>query len=154
MVDLTKIRTPEHIFVYGTLRRCCSMHYRMGLDQATKYVGPGFLRGEMYDCGEYPGIRVRYGSDPDGPWIRGDLLRITDEDVIPALDCYEGYSKEDPAGSLYKRTWCFVAGRQGGSVRIRSWVYEYNKQFSDKPIVKSGDWITYETDRKLANCSD
>lgn len=86
----------------------------------------------MYHLGGFPGIKL--DGNPDG--FVGDILELTDPDVLQQLDGYEGYNPEKPEHSLYLRRLIEIPGH--GEVMI----YEYNDRIAGRARVEGGDWTT------------
>ena len=107
------------------------------------HLGPGRVRGRLYDLGEYPGGVL----DPTGDhWIIGDLLELpTDPAALVALDAYEGYSDAAPDTGLFVRRRC-VARLDDGR-EFESWIYVYNGDVSNAPIIVKGDYLLYKQEK-------
>lgn len=71
------------LFTYGTLMRGFRLH-RL-LNERAEYVGRGQVKGCIIDLGSYP------GALPDaGGALHGELYRVVDPALWPALDSAEG----------------------------------------------------------------
>ncbi len=74
------------LFVYGTLLQ--------GLERAqvlreSAYLGPAMITGDLFDLGEYPGVRPGTGS------VVGELYEIA-ENTLEQIDRIEGYDEHSP----------------------------------------------------------
>lgn len=122
------MKTGDLIFVYGTLRS----GEGNGLDKSmlVSRVGEDKINGMLYHLGGFPGlIDTSAEFFPDLPIVVGEVYRIRDASIIPALDAYEGYP------SLYGRS--EVMSEQGRKV----WVYTYNHTPGERAFpIRSGDW--------------
>jgi gamma-glutamylcyclotransferase (GGCT)/AIG2-like uncharacterized protein YtfP len=67
--------------------------------------------------------------------VHGELIAIQSADLIKALDVYEDYDPNDPAGSLYLRV---RADTLDGSTHV--WTYQVNRPTNGFPVISSGDW--------------
>jgi len=113
---------PEALFIYGTLHPDRAPAEMADVVSKLRPLGPGTIRGRLYDLGEYPGVIV--GAQP-GEKVTGEVFALPDDpEVLVCLDRYEGFVPSDPANSLFvrsKQTVTFADGR-----RRRCWVYLYN----------------------------
>ena len=72
-------------------------------------LGKGRVRGRLLDLRGYPGL-----VDGEG-WVRGELYRLHDRELLRVLDREEGYNFERRRAGVN-----LVDGR-----RSRAWVYRY-----------------------------
>ena len=117
----------KHLFVYGTLMS--GLRASLESNAALNFKGNDTIQGDMFDVGYYPGVKL--GGDGI---VQGEVYEILSEEVIPALDRYEGYHSDSPEHSLYLRE-----VRRTGS-GIETYVYEYNQDVSNLTPVRDGDW--------------
>lgn len=90
----------EHVFVYGTLRRGQALHGQLERAGA-EFVGEGWIRGRLYDLGEYPGA---VPSDLGNEQVFGELYRLgRPSEQLPILDEVEECDPDDPERSLFIR---------------------------------------------------
>jgi gamma-glutamylcyclotransferase (GGCT)/AIG2-like uncharacterized protein YtfP len=125
--------TSPFLFVYGTLIKGFREEWlrKLGAD----FVGPGNIRGRLYDLGDYPGTRVR-GAEP-GQRVSGELYRTRDaEGALRILDQYEGFSPLEPSKSLFVRELVCVTLEDGR--RKRAWAYLYNRGIGRAKLIPSG----------------
>jgi gamma-glutamylcyclotransferase (GGCT)/AIG2-like uncharacterized protein YtfP len=100
-----------HLFVYGTLRGDGAAAHRMA---DCTYVGPGVVRGTLYDIdGDYPALML-YGDTP----VSGEIWHVPSAAALAGLDEYEGVGR-----GLFRRVavsvnghacWVYVAGHRLG----------------------------------------
>jgi gamma-glutamylcyclotransferase (GGCT)/AIG2-like uncharacterized protein YtfP len=84
-------------------------------------VGEGWVRGRLYDLGEYPGAVLDEGSERRIP---GTVFRLPDDaDFLSALDEYEGFEPDCPEASLFVRVVCEVEMATGSSHSCSIYVY-------------------------------
>ncbi len=111
------------LFVYGTLHPDRAPNEIR--DDAKKMVsiGPGTITGNLYDLGEYPGLKL------DGKKkhrVRGTVFVLPDDpEILQKFDCYEEYLPGDLANSLFIRSRRLVTLDNG--TRRYCWVYVYNR---------------------------
>jgi len=122
----------EHVFVYGTLRRGGSNHFRMA---GSEPVTPGTVRGKMYRISWYPGLVL----GPEGQ-VAGEVYAVGDEQ-LRALDEFEGVSA-DEEGSEYRRVKTVVTAPDGSTVE--AWVWEWIGLVDEARVVGQGDWLLAE----------
>lgn len=125
--------TRELVFVYGTLRRGGSNHFRMaGADLLTE----GWVRGRLFRISWYPGLVL--GGENE---VRGEVYSV-DAGQLLALDEFEGLSAGEIEGSEYRRVKAEV--RQPGGEAISAWVWEWIGVVDEAPVVAEGDWFAVE----------
>jgi len=61
---------PDLIFVYGTLRRAAGHPAHRLVVEHGEFAGNGFVRGRLYDAGEYPGLQLEAAAGP----VAGEVL--------------------------------------------------------------------------------
>jgi len=117
----------EMVFVYGTLRRGGSNHFRMA---QARFVAEGTVRGGLYRIDWYPGLVV----DENAGAVKGEVF-MTDAGTIAELDDFEG--------SGYRRVRIAVVVGDGtgvGSV-IEAWIWEWLGETREDQRIASGDWL-------------
>lgn len=95
-----------------------------------RYVGPCVCRGELYDLGDYPGLRAGEAQ------VIAELHALLDDELIDVLDEFEGYSPEQPRESLYLRERIDLVEPAGAE----AWIYLYNHVPDAAARITSGDW--------------
>jgi len=125
-----------HLFFYGTLiPQFAPPHLRETL-AGCKLVGEAWMRGTLYNLGNFPGA-VLDDASPDK--IFGRVYSAPDDDqLLAALDLYEGYDPASPATSQYlrQRREAVLAGGE----KLACWVYHYNGNIAGVPFVPGGRW--------------
>jgi gamma-glutamylcyclotransferase (GGCT)/AIG2-like uncharacterized protein YtfP len=128
---------PEHLFVYGTLRKGYDLKLVGKVSHLIRYVGQGKVNADLYDLGRYPGA-VRSSK---GPEVIGDVFELSDaEKVLRTLDRYEGIGPDKAAAEFVRRK---------NRIRLRSgktiiaWVYWYNFDPGSKIRIKQKDYLNY-----------
>lgn len=126
--------TPQLVFVYGTLRRGGSNHFRMA---GAEFISPGTVAGRMYRIDWYPGLVL----DDAGDEIHGEVYSVGPE-LLGELDVFEGLSAGEVEGSEYRRVHATVVQRD--SRTINAWVWEWLGETEEARRVQDGDWLKLE----------
>ena len=99
-------------------------------------VGEGFVRGALYDLGQYP------GAVPDSranSRIAGTVMELPeDENFLRLLDDYEGFDPKAPKASEFVRERQMV--ELSDQRRLECWFYRYNVKPDEARIIASGAW--------------
>jgi gamma-glutamylcyclotransferase (GGCT)/AIG2-like uncharacterized protein YtfP len=115
---------PEHLFVYGTLRRGCDNQFAQMLSERGKFIGEGWVLGRLYDFGSYPGASPAQLPNES---ILGEIFCLAEPGtLLAALDEYEGPEFERAMVSTTDALDC--------------WIYWYVGSDAGCPIA-SGDWF-------------
>lgn len=134
----------EYIMIYGTLMRDYDAHEELSLTDHLTYLDECTVNGKLYDLGEYPGLILRNGMDPDPSGeqrhVTGELYRVEDESVFAEMDEFERYDPNDRENSLYVRQIVRL-----NDPPVDAWVYVYNRDIEDATIIESGDWRAYDS---------
>ncbi len=114
------------VFVYGTLRRGGSQHFRMA---GAEFIAAGTVRGRLYGIDWYPGLV----ADDSGDEITGEVYQIS-ASLLESLDDFEGPE--------YRRVMAQV--RCGGDHRspFSAWVWEWLGPVDESRRIISGDWLS------------
>ena len=121
------------VFVYGTLRRGGSNHFRMA---GADFLGEGKISGRMYQIEWYPAL-VCGGSR----WVKGELYRLSDS-TLGELDIFEGIHIDPLEVREYRRVRTMVTLSGGG--REEAWVWEWAGDVSHGRELEGEDWLAYE----------
>jgi gamma-glutamylcyclotransferase (GGCT)/AIG2-like uncharacterized protein YtfP len=114
---------PGLLFIYGTLHPDRAPAEIADAARGLRPVGPGTIRGKLYDLGEYPGVML----DPStSETIHGEVFAVPDAETLARLDRYEDYRPEDASNSLFLRVQTTVT-LDAGSTEV-CWVYVYNRE--------------------------
>src|SRR5262245_20347166 len=82
------LKTPEYLFVCGTLRSGLAPAEVAGIMGTMLRVGPASVPGRLYDLGDFPGAVLDPGCDLK---VIGEVLQLPDDGAALAdLDAYEG----------------------------------------------------------------
>lgn len=126
----------QHLFVYGSL--LSGAGHRMGarLAREGRLVGPGIVKGRLFDLGAYPAL-VETGPD-DGD-VHGEVYALGDPEAsFRWLDAYEGIVPGREAQCEYARVQRLV--RLGNGGELTAWVYVYRAPVSGRRLIESGCW--------------
>jgi gamma-glutamylcyclotransferase (GGCT)/AIG2-like uncharacterized protein YtfP len=124
----------QTVFVYGTLRRGGSNHFRMA---GAGFISSGTIRGRMYRIDWYPGLVL----DPHGDEIQGEAYAVGPEQ-LEALDRFEGLSAGEIQGSEYRRVQTTVVKQD--SQTLTAWVWEWLGMVDESQRLADGDWLKEE----------
>jgi len=121
-MDQKSAATPL-IFVYGTLRRSASNHFRMaGMD----FVSSATVRGNLYRVVWFPAVVL----NPNAPEVSGEIYQINSS-PLSALDEYEG--------TQYHRVLTTATDAQGRELEV--WIWEWIDSIETLQPIPSGDWL-------------
>lgn len=112
------------VFVYGTLRRGGSNHFRMA---KAEYLSAATVRGRFYQIDWYPGIVL----DAAAEGIVGEIYQVSPA-VLEELDRFEGPE--------YRRLLTQVRMPDGETVSV--WVWEWTGPVDESRRITSGDWLS------------
>lgn len=126
--------------LYGSLMRGLGAIEELGLSERVRYVGPCICPGELYDLGDYPGLR--HG----GAQVVGELFALLEDGVLEALDEFEGYAPNAPRESLYLRERIQLIEPRD----TEAWTYVYNHVPDASSRIPSGDWRAHLATREAS----
>ncbi len=126
--------SPQLVFVYGTLRRGGSNHFRMA---GAEFIAAGTITGRMYRIDWYPGLVL----DDAGDEIHGEVYLVTPEQ-LSTLDIFEGLSAGEIEGSEYRRVETTVVRQD--SRTLTAWVWEWLGFTDESQRLTDGDWLKTE----------
>lgn len=128
----------QYLFVYGTLMQEFAPPEIVETVKNLKFVSEGFVYGSLYDLGEYPAVILG-----DSDKIFGQIFELPDdEEILRKLDEYEGVYPNNRKKSLFLRKKTIA---YSGNKKLQSWIYEYNQDLSNVPIIESGNYSTLQT---------
>lgn len=126
----------EYLFVYGSLKRGFGGKEVTGLANQMKWIGTAKVPGRLYDLGKYVGAIVENDLDS---FVKGELLEIPDPSVLKRLDEYEEYNPARVLSCLFVRRQ--VRARVENGREVDAWIYVYNRDPGDAPIIPSGEYL-------------
>ena len=113
----------ERVFVYGTLRRGGSNHFRMA---EADFISAATLRGRLYRIDWYPGVVL----DATGDEIQGEIYDVSPEQ-LDELDEFEGME--------YRRIRAVVKTPNGET--YPAWIWEWLMPVDEAQRITGGDWL-------------
>jgi gamma-glutamylcyclotransferase (GGCT)/AIG2-like uncharacterized protein YtfP len=116
----------RQVFVYGTLLRGSSNHFRM---EGAEFVTAGTVRGRLYGIDWYPGLVL----DDAGDEITGEVYQLP-TGLLENLDAFEG--------PQYRRVLADVRCRSGHHTPLAAWVWEWLGAVDESRRIIGGDWIS------------
>lgn len=129
---------PQHLFVYGILRREFDNDHAKLLRAHCRCVGEGAFEGRLFDVGTYPAAIAAPGS----AMVRGEAYRILrPKPLFPILDRLEGCGPDDPEPHLYRRE--LISLRLDSGRGLLAWVYLYNRDPDRLEPIPHGDYAHY-----------
>ncbi len=130
----------DYLFVYGSLRSGFHHPAYAYISRYFTLIADASVHGKLYDMGEYPAAVPDEGEN----YITGELYIINHTDefswAIAQLDDYEGLNTEDGETPLYRREITRVHTQDAS---IPAWVYWFNGDVSNHPLIASGDVLQY-----------
>lgn len=124
--------TTYTVFVYGTLRKGQG-NRRVMEPHLVRELGPGRIKGVMYDLGRFPAVVLGKNGVVVGEWVE-----VT-EAGLAALDRLEGYPR------LYDRSVV-----QDLDNDIQGFVYHMRRKPARAERIACGDWVAWPAQRKEA----
>ena len=122
----------ELLLAYGTLMRGFRLHAL--LERRATYLGEASTSGLLFDLGSYPAaLKSATGT------IHGEVYRLTDPDLLRALDSAEG--------SQYHREQAGIELASGGTVW--AYVYWYVGPLEGAVPVPGGDYRAHAPARSI-----
>jgi gamma-glutamylcyclotransferase (GGCT)/AIG2-like uncharacterized protein YtfP len=135
----------HNLFVYGSLRSGFKHPAYEYISKYFTFVGNARVKGKLFDMGSYPaGVPVQ-----EDTFITGELYVIKNASefswAIGQLDDYEGTRTEAGETPLYRRE---LADVYLEKETVKAWVYWYNGDVQGRPVIKSGDLLSYIQSKK------
>ena len=133
----------NQLFVYGSLREGFHHPAYAYISRYFSFVANAKIKGLLFDMGDYPAAR----PTEENKFIIGELYAIKNENefnyAIEQLDDYEGLCPEEEEGetALFKRVMTTVYPEK--KEPTQGWVYWYNKEIGDAPVIPSGDVLQF-----------
>lgn len=126
----------QYLFVYGTLSKSLAPPEIAPIVRDFKYVGAGFINGQLYDLGDFPGAIL---DEAVHNKVYGKIYELpTDSKTLDALDEYEEYYPRARKKSLFVRKQAIVS--RSNKKPLKAWVYEYNGKPKSSKKIASGNY--------------
>ncbi len=126
------------LFVYGTLLPEIAAPEVLPIVKSLDLAGIGYVRGTLYDLGNYPGAVL---NEDAKSWIIGRVYRLPELSLIRFFDSFEDFNPSDKSVNLFIRQLTKVQ-MDSGDVK-QCWIYTYNHRMSFCPVIESGDYLGY-----------
>jgi len=121
----SSVEAPEiAVFVYGTLRKGASNHWRMS---SAKWFANATVLGKLFRIDWYPGLIL----DPQAKSIHGEIY-FCDPTLLQELDAFEGTIE-------YRRVTTIATAENGETFPVQLWEYQLPTDPCNELI--SGDWL-------------
>lgn len=128
------------LFAYGSLRRGFNSDAYEYISRFFQFAGDAKVKGKLYDLGPYPAAI----PTTEDSFIIGELYTANSQQefswAIGQLDDYEGVTPEPGEPQLYRRE---LADIFINNSTTRAWIYWYNGNIGDSPLIAGGDLIEY-----------
>ncbi len=134
-------RRSAFIFTYGTLMSSASCDAgrseRAAMEAFAVKIGPGSIRGRLYDAGLYPAAVLDRRTPRR---IHGEIWQLprADRTLLDMLDRYEGCGPDSPEPHPYFRV--RVQVRSPTLNRVASWMYVWRLPTMHLPEIHRGRW--------------
>ncbi len=125
----------DTVVFYGSLMSAFPTLKQLGLHNKLLYQCKCELEGNLYNLGDYPGLKVKANKKQR---VSAELYRFSDQQVLHLLDDYEDYDPNNLQASLFRRELIDIAHPV-----VKAWVYIYNQPVLESDLVQSGDWQQY-----------
>ena len=126
----------DYLFMYGTLRPTEADKEIAHIVKRLRRIGAAYVRGRLYNLGEYPGAVIDHSSNTS---IHGELVELpADKTILDALDKYEEFDPLRPEKSLFIRKKAKIKLASGR--RVEGWIYVYNRDPGHAPIIRGGNY--------------
>ena len=117
------------LFVYGGLLKGMTLSPFI---EGSEYLGPAFIKAEIYFLGQFPGII------PGNGVVYGELYEV-DENMLPGLDKIEHYRPEELERSSYIRKELEVICLPNRE-KLKAEAYFYNRSVEGQELIPHGDY--------------
>lgn len=135
--------TPTSLFVYGTLRKAFGHPMHAALASRGQCIGEGFVRGDLYDLGDYPGAYPIPGTDRR---IHGEIYQFDPDGEVEGLrvlDDYEGCGPDDPRPHEYARRIIPCHLMDGRIFEV--WAYVLDRRPESATPIPGGDYVAWKS---------
>ena len=127
----------DYLFVYGTLLKDLDNEMSNFLASQSVFTGKGYFYGELYKVSWYPGAIL---SNNVSNKVYGMIFKVKNSEVVfKVLDEYEGLGDHQSKPYLFKRELITVFIET--NIKIKSWVYLYDRPIKNLKKIISGDFI-------------
>ncbi|MEP2777220.1 MAG: gamma-glutamylcyclotransferase family protein [Luteolibacter sp.] len=131
----------EPVFVYGTLRRGASNHFRMA---GAEFVGDGTIAGRIHFIDSHPAFVYPALVCGGNERVVGELFLVEATKHLAELDRFEGINPRSDEPDEYRRIKVEVKMDSGES-RL-AWVWDWAGDLGDSRALEGGDWMAFSKD--------
>ena len=131
------------IFVYGTLLDGIQSNVARYFHANASFVSEGFIAGDLYDLGMYPGVVY---DEQSLNRVYGHIFRLKNpETTLKVLDQYEDCPPDKPQPTEYIRKQVPVSlkNEKGETESKSCWAYLYNLSPTKKIRIPSGNYSDF-----------
>jgi gamma-glutamylcyclotransferase (GGCT)/AIG2-like uncharacterized protein YtfP len=106
------------------------------LARGADLIGAAQFQGRLFRVAAYPGA---VASRRAGDVVRGEVYRLRDPGLLPALDRYEGCDPDHPAAPYVRRMASVTP--EAGAATARAWIYLYTGPTDGLERIATGDFL-------------
>lgn len=126
------------LFVYGTLLLNIESAIAIFLKKNSRFVGEGYLSGQLFDLGHYPGVVFQKEA---GSGVYGHIFELIQPDTtLSILDEYEAVGEQFDQYKEYVRE--KVPINLSGE-EVSCWTYLYALPTDNLPLIVSGNYLEF-----------
>lgn len=123
------------LFVYGTLLLNVQSDIANFLKKNAQFVGEGYLSGQLFDLGQYPGAVFQKDSNSQ---VYGHIFELQNPNyALPILDEYEAVSEQFGPYKEYVREKVPIKMNEES---VLCWTYLYVQPTVNLPLIESGNY--------------
>ena len=128
----------DKLFVYGSLMGGIQSPIATYLKSKSTFLGEGFVYGQLYDIGKYPGL---VEDNQAKSKVLGHIFQLSNPtEMLPNLDYYECVGEGFAAPNEYRR--------EAITVHLKGkkefcWAYLYNASTTHLKQIESGNYLAY-----------
>jgi|GEM_PF-194498 len=137
-------KSDDLIVLYGTLMKGFKLQDELEIREKLEFISECTFSGDMYSLGAYPAIVDGVGT------TTGELYKITDPLVLPALDVVHHFDQpDDSENNIYQRKKIKLA-----EPKEEAWIYWYSGDVEGLDVVPSGSWYEYSLKQQVGKPSE
>ena len=139
-VTLALKSSPDFLAVYGSLMRAEGMQTTLGVAGYLQFVAEIRVPGELFDLGEFPGLRLVGAGSPLA--VPAELFAILNPRALDLLDEYEGCQEDAQGSSVFVRRRLRLL-----EPPVEVWVYLWQGGVKNCPRVRGMSWPEHKARR-------
>ncbi|MEM1123934.1 MAG: gamma-glutamylcyclotransferase family protein [Bacteroidota bacterium] len=130
--------TTPYLFVYGSLMSGITSPIATYLKENSRFIGEGWVKGRLYDMGNYPGLVTDESTNTK---VIGHIFQLDDpNEMLPNLDHYECIGSDFSEPHQYRRETISV---KTANQTFSCWAYLYNWDTQNLALIESGNYLQY-----------